>query len=57
MFREEFLTMCQAAKAKVKFFKGNTLGFFLASMLAGMFIGIFLAVTFLRLEIKLKKGY
>ena len=27
------------------------------SMLAGMFIGIFLAVTFLRLEIKLKKGY
>lgn len=27
------------------------------SMLSGLFIGIFLAVTFLRLEIKLKKGY
>lgn len=27
------------------------------SLLAGIFIGIFLAVTLLRLEIKLKKGY
>lgn len=46
MFREEFLTMCQAAKAKVKFFKGNTLGFFLASILAGMFVGFGVLLIF-----------
>ena len=46
MFREDFLTMLKAAKAKVKLFKGNTLGFFLASILAGMFVGFGVLLIF-----------
>lgn len=47
MFLEDFLTLCNSAKSKVAFLKGNPLGYFISSMLAGMFVGfgIILAYT------------
>jgi len=39
MFRDEFSDAALAAKAKVKLFRRNPLGFVIASVLAGIFIG------------------
>ena len=46
MFKTEFNAVCQAAAAKKAFFENNPLGYFVASMVAGMFIsfGSFIAM-------------
>ncbi len=46
MFSEDFSTMASASKAKWEFLKGNALGYFLASMLAGMFVGFGILLIF-----------
>lgn len=46
MFTEDFTAAANAAKAKVGFLKKNPLGYFLASMLAGMFIGFGVLLAF-----------
>ncbi len=46
MYSEDFLAMGNAAKAKWDFFKGNALGYFLASMLAGMYVGFGILLIF-----------
>lgn len=46
MLKEEFQTMCNAGANKVAFFKKNPLGYFVAAMLAGMFISFGSFVTF-----------
>lgn len=46
MFAEDFLTMCNAAKSKVAFLKNNPLGYFIASMLAGIFVGFGILLVF-----------
>ena len=39
MFMEEFAAVTKTAKAKAQFLKSNPLGYVLASMLAGAYIG------------------
>lgn len=46
MFTEEFNAAAQAAKAKAAFLKENPLGYFLASMLAGIFVGFGVLLAF-----------
>lgn len=46
MYIEDFLTMCNAAKSKVAFLKNNPLGYFIASMLAGAFVGFGILLIF-----------
>ncbi len=46
MFQEEFLSMCNAAKAKSNFLRNNPLGYFIASMLAGAFVGFGVLLVF-----------
>ena len=47
MFIEDLLSMCHTAKAKISFLKSNPLGYFIASILAGVFVGfgVILAYT------------
>lgn len=47
MFRDTYLAICSAAEAKLALLKKNPLGFFLSSMVAGMFIsfGSFLSMS------------
>lgn len=46
MYVEEFAALTNAAKGKVNFLKKNPLGYFVASMLAGMFVGIGIVLIF-----------
>lgn len=46
MFMEEFAAVTKAAKTKADFLKKNPLGYFLASMLAGMYIGFGILLIF-----------
>lgn len=46
MFKEEFTAAGSAAAAKVKMLKGNPLGYFILSMLAGMFVGFGVLLAF-----------
>ena len=46
MYIEDFLAMCNAAKSKVAFLKNNPLGYFIASMLAGAFVGFGVLLVF-----------
>ncbi len=46
MFQEEFLNTAAVARKKVDFLNNNPLGYFLMSMLAGMFIGMGLILVF-----------
>jgi nitrite transporter NirC len=46
MFREEYETMAQAAKSKLDFLNQNFTGYFLASMLAGGFVGVGVLLSF-----------
>ena len=38
MFQEAYLSVCSGAKAKAGLLKNNPLGFFVSSMMAGLFI-------------------
>ena len=40
MFREEYQTVCGAAKKKVDLLEKNPLGYVAAAFLAGMFVGL-----------------
>ena len=40
MFNEEFEKVAGAAKAKVILLKNNKIGYFVSSMLAGIFVGL-----------------
>lgn len=46
MFEEDFLAVSKAAASKVAFLKKNTLGYFAASMLAGMYVGFGILLIF-----------
>lgn len=46
MFAEEFSSITNAAKAKCDFFKKNPSGYFVASMLAGLYVGLGIALIF-----------
>ncbi len=46
MFKEEFEALISLSKKKMEFFKNNTLGFFISSVLAGMFVGLGIALVF-----------
>jgi len=46
MYREEFESAAKGAAAKVAFLKNNPVGYFLLSMLAGMFIGFGVLLAF-----------
>ncbi len=46
MFNEDFEALVNASKKKMSFFKNNTLGFFVSSMLAGMFVGLGIILIF-----------
>lgn len=46
MFSEEFNTAVGAAKTKVEFLKRNPLGYFVASMLAGVYVGLGILLIF-----------
>lgn len=46
MFKEEFTAVTNAARTKAGFLKSNPLGYFLASMLAGAFIGFGILLIF-----------
>lgn len=46
MFMDEFTAVTKAAKVKANFLKNNPLGYFLAAMLAGMFIGFGILLIF-----------
>ena len=46
MFEEEFAAAAAAARAKAAFLKRNPAGYFLASMLAGAFIGFGVLLAF-----------
>ena len=39
MYREDYLTLAEAAKKKVVFLKNNPAGYFVSSMLAGIYVG------------------
>ena len=48
MFKDEFKAVCNSAAAKLNLMKSNPLGYFVASILAGVFVamGGFVAFTF-----------
>lgn len=46
MFADEFTALCNTAKKKVDFLKKNPLGYFLSSMLAGLYIGLGIVFIF-----------
>lgn len=46
MFQEEFQAVCNSGKAKSNFMQNNPLGYFISSMVAGMFISFGSFVTF-----------
>lgn len=46
MFCEEFNSVIMAAKAKVNLLKKNSLGYFLSSMLAGLYVGMGIMLIF-----------
>lgn len=46
MFREEVGLVCNASKAKVNLLKTNPLGYFLASLFGGMYIGFGILLIF-----------
>jgi len=46
MYKDDFSLMISAAKTKAEFFKKNPGGFFVSSMLAGVFIGIGVFLSF-----------
>jgi len=46
MFTEEFKLIAGAAKVKTAFLNGNPLGYFVASMLAGMYVGLGITLIF-----------
>lgn len=46
MFNEEFEKVAGAAKAKVTLLKNNKLGYFVSSMLAGIFVGVAIMLIF-----------
>lgn len=46
MFQEDFNAAAQAAKTKYQFFRKNPLGYFLASLLAGVFVGFGVLLSF-----------
>ncbi len=46
MYREEIIAIGNAAKAKIEFLKKSPLGYLLASVLAGMFIGFGILLIF-----------
>ncbi len=47
MFSEEFNKLVTAAKAKVNFLENNPLGYFVSSMLAGIFVGVGIILSFM----------
>ncbi len=46
MFKEEYDNLVNLSKKKMDFYKNNTLGFFVSSMLAGMFVGLGILLIF-----------
>lgn len=46
MFHDEFIAVSNAAKAKVNLLKENPMGYFVSSMMAGMFIGFGILLIF-----------
>ncbi len=46
MFKEEVNAVCNASFAKINFLKSNPLGYFIASMLAGMYVGFGILLIF-----------
>ncbi len=46
MFGDEILAMANASKAKVSFARNNMLGYFIASMLAGAYVGLGIILIF-----------
>lgn len=46
MFRDEFMNVCNGAKGKVSLLKNNPLGYFIAAVVAGIFIAFGGFVTF-----------
>ncbi|MDO4560037.1 MAG: formate/nitrite transporter family protein [bacterium] len=46
MFQEEFHAVASAAKSKSRFLGGNPLGYFVASMLAGVYVGFGILLIF-----------
>src|SRR5512140_3717353 len=46
MFCEEFNSVVMAAKAKVNLLKTNGLGYFVSSMLAGLYVGLGIMLIF-----------
>lgn len=46
MFHEEFEALCEGAVGKVSFLKKNSLGYVLASMLAGAYVGLGILLIF-----------
>lgn len=46
MFQEDVLAVSKAALMKIKFFKSNPVGYFIASMLAGIFVGFGVILIF-----------
>jgi nitrite transporter NirC len=46
MFKEDFLAVIQTAKSKIAFLKDNPLGYFVSSMLAGIYVGFGILLIF-----------
>ena len=46
MFYDEFMSVCNAAKGKAALMKNNPLGYFVAAVVAGIFIAFGGFVTF-----------
>ena len=46
MFKEEVNAVCNASFAKINFLKSNPLGYFIASMLAGIYVGFGILLIF-----------
>ena len=46
MFRQEYGLVCDAAQKKIEFFKTDKIGYFVSSMLAGIFVGFGILIIF-----------
>lgn len=46
MFNQEFESVCNAAKSKVKLLKNNPAGYFISSMMSGIYVGIGIMLIF-----------
>ncbi|MFR3728657.1 formate/nitrite transporter family protein [Lacrimispora sp.] len=46
MFQEEYFTLAKAAESKSKFLKANPLGYWIAAMLAGIYVGFGILLIF-----------